>query len=36
MNEIESDFTGTVLEVLVDNEKPVQYDQPLFRIAVKS
>lgn len=36
MNEIESDVTGTVLEVLVDNEKPVQYDQPLFRIAVKS
>lgn len=34
MNEIECDVRGTVLEVLVENEKPVQYDAPLFRIAV--
>lgn len=34
MNEIECDVSGTVLEVLVENAQPVQYDQPLFRIAV--
>ncbi|MEM9694894.1 MAG: acetyl-CoA carboxylase biotin carboxyl carrier protein [Myxococcota bacterium] len=32
MNEIESDVSGTVLEVLVANGKPVEFDQPLFRI----
>ena len=33
MNEIESDFDGTVTEVLVENGQPVEYGQPLFRIA---
>ena len=33
MNEIESDFDGTVTEILVENGQPVEYGQPLFRIA---
>lgn len=33
MNEIESDFTGTVTEIFVENGQPVEYGQPL--IAVK-
>lgn len=32
MNEIEAEVTGTVVEVLVENGQPVEYDQPLFRI----
>lgn len=32
MNEIESDVAGTVLKVLVENGKPVEYNQPLFII----
>lgn len=32
MNDIESDFTGTVAEVLVENGEMVEYGQPLFRI----
>lgn len=32
MNEIESDFDGTVSEVLVENGQAVEYGQPLFRI----
>ena len=32
MNEIESNVTGVVKEVLVENGKPVEYNQPLFRI----
>lgn len=30
MNEIESEVDGVVREVLVDNEQPVEFDQPLF------
>ena len=30
MNEIESDFTGTVAEILVENGQAVEYGQPLF------
>lgn len=33
MNEIESDFDGVVTEILVENESPVEYGQPLFKIA---
>lgn len=33
MNEIDSDFAGTVTEVLVQNGQAVEYGQPLFRIA---
>ena len=32
LNQIESDKAGVVVEVLVDNEKPVEFDQPLFII----
>lgn len=32
MNEIESDFSGTVSEVLVENGEAVEYGQPLFII----
>ncbi|MBM3163507.1 MAG: acetyl-CoA carboxylase biotin carboxyl carrier protein [Chlorobi bacterium] len=32
MNEIEAEISGTVVEVLVENGQPVEYDQPLFRI----
>jgi acetyl-CoA carboxylase biotin carboxyl carrier protein len=31
-NEIESEISGTVVKVLVDNSSPVEYDQPLFLI----
>jgi len=31
-NEIESDITGTIVKVLVDNAQPVEYDQPLFLV----
>lgn len=30
LNEIESDFTGTVTQILVENGQPVEYGQPLF------
>ena len=33
MNDIESDFDGTISEVLVVNGEAVEYGQPLFRIA---
>lgn len=32
MNEIESEFTGTVVEILAENGRPVEYDEPLFVI----
>ena len=31
-NQIESDFSGTVVAILVDNGQPVEFDQPLFVI----
>lgn len=30
LNQIESDKTGTVTQILVENGQPVEYDQPLF------
>ena len=30
MNEIESEFAGTVVEILVENGQPIEYGQPLF------
>jgi len=33
MNEIEGDCSGTVKEILIDNGKPVEFEQPLFKIA---
>ncbi len=32
MNEIESDVSGTIEEILVENATPVEYNQPLFVI----
>lgn len=32
MNEIESEFSGEVQKILVDDGEPVEYDQPLFII----
>ena len=34
MNEIESDLGGTLLAVLAEDGAPVEYDQPLFKIAL--
>lgn len=31
-NEIESEVTGKIVKVLVDNASPVEYDQPLFLV----
>jgi acetyl-CoA carboxylase biotin carboxyl carrier protein len=31
-NEIESEISGTVVKILVENASPVEYDQPLFLI----
>lgn len=32
MNEIESEHSGVIKEILVDNAQPVEFDQPLFVI----
>ena len=32
MNEIQSEITGTIKKILVDNSQPVEYDQILFLI----
>ncbi len=32
MNEIESDVSGTVVKILVENGTPVEYNQPMFLI----
>ena len=32
LNQIECDKSGVVAEILVDNEKPVEFDQPMFVI----
>jgi acetyl-CoA carboxylase biotin carboxyl carrier protein len=32
MNEIESDVSGKIIKILVENGKPVEYSQPLFLI----
>ncbi|OAQ38833.1 acetyl-CoA carboxylase, biotin carboxyl carrier protein [Pedobacter psychrophilus] len=31
-NEIESEVSGKIVKVLVDNSQPVEYDQPLFLV----
>jgi biotin carboxyl carrier protein len=33
MNEIEADVAGTVIGVLAEDGAPVEYGQPLFKIA---
>ena len=32
MNEIESDVSGRIMKILVENGQPVEYNQPLFMI----
>ena len=32
MNEIESENSGTISEILINNGDPVEYNQPLFKI----
>lgn len=32
MNEIQSELSGTITEVLVENGEAVEYGQPLFKI----
>lgn len=32
MNEIESDVAGRIVQILVENGKPVEYNQPLFLV----
>ncbi len=34
MNEIESDVSGIVRKILVENGQPVEYGEPLFLIEV--
>lgn len=31
-NEIESEVSGTIVKILVDDASPVEYDQPLFEV----
>jgi acetyl-CoA carboxylase biotin carboxyl carrier protein len=35
MNEIESEIEGTIIEILVENGKPVEYGQKLFKVRTK-
>jgi len=35
MNQIESEVAGTVVEILAENGRAVQFGEPLFKIAVK-
>jgi len=30
MNEIESEYNGRIVDILVQNAQPVEYGQPLF------
>jgi acetyl-CoA carboxylase biotin carboxyl carrier protein len=34
MNEIKADIAGEIVEVLLENGVPVEFDQPLFRVRV--
>jgi len=34
-NEIESEVSGTIVKILVDDNSPVEYDQPLFLVEPK-
>ncbi len=34
MNEIKAEIDGTIVEVLVENAEPVEYGEPLFRVAL--
>ena len=32
MNQVKSEFSGTIEAILIDNEQAVQFDQPLFTV----
>ena len=32
MNEIEAEIAGTIVEILAENGKPVEFGQKLFRV----
>jgi len=32
MNEIEAEVSGTIVDILVENAQPVEYNQPLFKV----
>jgi len=32
MNEIPADIAGEIVEILVDNAQPVEYNQPILKI----
>lgn len=34
-NEIESEVSGTIVKILVDDKSPIEYDQPLFLVEPK-
>jgi len=34
MNEIKSEISGRIIEIMVENGTPVEFDQPLFRVAL--
>ena len=34
MNELEAELTGEVVELLVEDGQPVEFDQPLIRVRV--
>jgi len=34
MNEVESEFSGKIVSILVENGQPVEYGEPLFHIEV--
>jgi biotin carboxyl carrier protein len=36
MNEIESDVSGELVNIFVENGNPVEYGEPLFAIRVRS
>ncbi|MBC2580933.1 acetyl-CoA carboxylase biotin carboxyl carrier protein [Clostridium sp. DJ247] len=35
MNEIQSEFNGEIVEILVNNEQMVEYGQPMFKVRVQ-
>ena len=35
MNEITADLDGEIVEILVEDAQPVEYDQPIFRVRPK-
>jgi len=32
MNEIKAEFSGTIVEILIENGQPIEYDQPIVKV----